>query len=214
VDNERLGHWPAEPTKLFLRLSEKLVRVTVRPWGLLCYQGVPTALVGAFMLAAELLSVGSRNAAMIAIGIAFFVVAAMSWMPVLKVDSQGMYVRNFLRSRRLQRHEVHSVGLRHTPLLLSRGISFSRFVVNDGTRDMVVTATTGMSLGRAGRLLAVLRSTGFPIASDVALEEFPVHDSWGAMQKAGEQAATEWEKQQETYRRIERARQEREQRHR
>ena len=186
--------------------------MTIRPWGLLLYQGVPAIALGVVILVVELLSVGSRNGVVIAIGAAFMVVAAMAWVPVLKVDAEEVYVRNVLRRRRFQRHEVRSVGLRDTPLLLSRGISFSRLVIHDGTRDMVVTATTGMSRQRAKWLLEELRSARFAIASDVTLEEFPVHDSWAAMQKAAEQEAAEWEEQQETYRRLERARREREER--
>ena len=188
--------------------------MTIRPWGLLLYQGVPAAALGVVILLVEFLSVGSRNGAVIAIGAAFMVVAATSWVPVLKVDADVVYVRNFLRRRRFQRHEVRSVGLRETPLLFSRAISFSRLVIDDGTRHMVVTATTGMSRQRAKWLLDELRLARFAIASDVTLEEFPVQDSWAAMQRAAEQEAAEWEEQQETYGRLERARREREERNR
>lgn len=188
--------------------------MTIRPWGLLLYQGVPAAVLGVVILVVELLSVRSRNGAVIAIGVAFMVVATMSWVPVFRADGDEVYVRNFLRRRRFRRHEIQSVGLRDAPLLFSRGISFSRLVIDDGTRDMVVTATTGMSRQRAKWLLEELSSARFAVASDVTLEEFPVHDSWSAMQKAGEQASAEWEEQQETYRRLERARREREERNR
>lgn len=170
--------------------------------------------MGVVILVVEFLSVGSRNGSVIAIGVAFMFVAAVSWVPVFKTDADEVYVRNFLRRRRFQRHEVQSFGLRDAPLLFSRGIFYSRLVIDDGTRDMPVTATTGMSRQRAKWLLEELRSARFPIASDVTLEEFPIHDSWAAMQKAGEQASAEWEEQQETYRRLERARREREERNR
>lgn len=169
--------------------------------------------MGVVILVVEFLSV-SRNGAVIAIGVAFMVVAAMSWMPVFKADAGDLYVRNFLRRRRYQCHEVRSVGLRDTPLLLSRVISFSRLVIDDGARVMVVTATTGMSRQRAKWLLEELSAARFAISSDVTLKEFPIHDTWAAMQRGAEQESTEWEQQQETYWRLERARREREERNR
>lgn len=179
--------------------------MTIRPYGLACYQGIPATVLAVLILGAELFA-ASRSGVVIATGIASMLVAAISWVPVLKVDDREVHVRNFLRGRRFPHHEVRSFGLRSTPLLFSRGINYSRLVVDDGTRQLVVSATTGMSRSRMQKLLKVLESAGFVIAPEVQLDEFPVHDGWAGMQRASAQAATEWEEQQETYRRLELAR--------
>lgn len=174
---------------------------TVRPWGLVLYQAVPSVALGLVALIAALVH-PKVGASVIAFGISCLFAGALSCVPLLRVDEASVYVRNFVRRRHWRPEEV-SIRLGETSSLFTRAMAISQLVVDDGTTRVGISATTAMSRARAERLLAALQSFGVRLHSDADPSEFPTPNQAAKWRKLAEEATREWEEEQEVWRRLE-----------
>lgn len=179
--------------------------MTVRPWGLVCIQGIGCAVLGLVFVIVEVAG-GQPNAVVVGLGCGLLAVAAVSFVPVLEVDRNGVHVRNFFRHYRWRWDELRSIGLRETQMVLTRSMAHTQLVIDDGVRRVPVAATTALSKTRFSRLLTVLQDHRELLDASVDQGQFPRPDPGDALRALSAESAEEWASQQEVYERLRRER--------
>ena len=165
------------------------------------YQGLPSLLLGAVLVLIDFVVFEKPPVVGVGLGIACLFLAALSCVPLLKIDDRGIYVRNVLRRRRWQRGQPIGIHLGGTQMVFTRAMTFSQLVIDDGTRRMRVSATTGISGERLERLLDSLQHAGVRVEPEVEPRHFPRPDH--DLRDVMAEAAREWQEEQEIYRRLE-----------